>query len=685
MYGYLFKILSVIDINMKSDQPILKVNNLKTYFHASQGIARAVDGVSFEINQGETFALVGESGCGKSVTALSIIQLVPEPAGYIAEGSVCYKGIDVVKLSESEKRQIRGNEISMIFQEPMTSLNPVITIGDQILEAITLHQKLDKPKAKRKAIDMLNLVGIPDPEERFKDYPHQFSGGMKQRVMIAIALSCQPGLLIADEPTTALDVTIQAQVLKLIKELQKEMGAAVLLITHNLGVVAEVAEKVAVMYAGKIVETANCDDLFNSPLHPYTVKLLESLPTRQKRGGELQTIPGRVPKATNYLPGCRFAHRCHKVMPICYEIMPELLKIRDGHDVACHIYTEKIPVSASKEPKTAQINPQSEFFEHRETILQAKGLKVHFDIKKGLFKRTVGYIKAVDGVDMNIPKGGTLALVGESGCGKTTIGKALLQLVQSTDGSIVYDNADLLKLKGKKLLPYRRKLQIIFQDPYSSLNPKMMVGDIIQEGMTVHKIGANKKEREEIAKELMPKVGLDPEMLYRYPHEFSGGQRQRIGIARCLAVNPEFIVCDEATSALDVSVQAQILNLLKQLQREFNLTYLFITHDLSIVEYFADEVIVMYLGRIVERGTVSEIFDDFKHPYTKALLSAIPKIDSKDGRKIIQLEGDVPSPANPPSGCHFHPRCPDVMPICREKYPEERQFNHSHSCRCHLI
>ncbi|MBM3211164.1 dipeptide ABC transporter ATP-binding protein [Candidatus Poribacteria bacterium] len=370
-------------------------------------------------------------------------------------------------------------------------------------------------------------------------------------------------------------------------------------------------------------------------------------------------------------------------MPMCYNIMPETIKMGNGHEVACHLYQEKSYAISQIDSAPVELKLQDKSVEER-PIIQAKGLKVYFDIKKGLFKRTAGYIKAVDGVDISISKGSTLALVGESGCGKTTMGKALLQLIQPADGSIIYDGVDLLRLSGKELLPYRRKLQIIFQDPYSSLNPRMMVGEIIQEGMSVHNIGSNRKERRELVEDIMKKVGLDPDMVYRYPHEFSGGQRQRIVIARCLAVKPEFLICDEATSALDVSVQAQILNLLKDLQQEFDLTYLFITHDLSIVEYFAHEVMVMYLGRIVEQGLAWEIFDDPKHPYTKALLSAIPRVDPKSGRKIIQLEGDVPSPSNPPKGCHFHSRCPYVKPICKEIYPEETRFSSKHICRCYI-
>jgi peptide/nickel transport system ATP-binding protein len=507
---------------------------------------------------------------------------------------------------------------------------------------------------------------------------------MKQRVMIAIALSCQPGLLIADEPTTALDVTIQAEILALIRQLQREFSTSVLLITHDLGVVAEMANRIAVMYAGKIVELAERQRLFENPCHPYTMKLIESLPSRQKRGYSLTTIEGRVPRATNYPEGCRFAARCHRAMEGCDAILPRLLAIEPNHRVACHLYDEAF-ASKVKRATVHEAPRKQELIHPKETpLIESHGLCVYFPIKKGLLKRTVGYVKAVDGVDLVIRKGQIFALVGESGCGKTTFGRGLLQLVRPIDGEVRYDGVDLTKLGRNELHPYRRKLQIIFQDPYSSLNPRMMVGNIIQEGMTAHGIAANQNEREERIQTLMSQVGLDPDMIHRYPHEFSGGQRQRIGIARCLAVNPEFLVCDEATSSLDVSVQAQILNLLEQLQNEYDLTYLFITHNLSLVEYFADEVAVMYLGRIVERGTTEEIFDTPKHPYTRALLSAIPQIDSQTGRKFIRLSGDVPSPINPPIGCHFHPRCPEAMPRCQDDYPDEISITPTHVCRCFL-
>ncbi|MDE0401171.1 MAG: ABC transporter ATP-binding protein [Candidatus Poribacteria bacterium] len=674
-------------------EALLSVQNLKTYFRTPEGLARAVDGISFDIAPNEIFALVGESGCGKSVTALSVIQLVAQPAGFIAGGAIYYNGQDITRLPEVEKRKIQGNDIAMVFQEPMTSLNPVFTIGYQISEAIRQHQDLRGTAARNAAIEMLDLVGIPEPAARYDEYPHQMSGGMKQRVMIAMALSCRPGLLIADEPTTALDVTIQAQILELIQRLQQELQMAVLLITHDLGVVGNIADRVAVMYAGKIAEIGTWKQLYETPQHPYTVKLLESTPARDKRGTQLHTIAGRVPKATDYNDGCRFADRCPKVMDGCETITPTLHAINGGeHNVACHLYNPEPPFSAvttgatklELETDTNKIEESSTQSADTQPQLQVKNLCVHYPIQKGIFKRTVGYVYAVDDVTLDIPHGKTLALVGESGSGKTSFGKGILRLGVPVKGDLIYDGDNITTVTRQHLHPYRKQMQIIFQDPYASLNPRMTVGAIIQEGMQAHDIGESTEARQNRVAELMQRVGLSPDMVTRYPHEFSGGQRQRIGIARCLAVDPEFIVCDEATSALDVSVQAQILNLLKSLQTDFNLTYLFITHNLSVVEYFADEVAVMYLGRIVERGTTEEIFDSPKHPYTQALLSAVPKMDPQTGVEKIQLEGDVPSPINRPSGCYFHPRCPEVMSICKDVYPDETRFTQTHSCNCYL-
>ena len=614
------------------ETPTLKVEDLKTYFKTPNGLAKSVDGVSFEIPRGSTFALVGESGCGKSVSALSIIQLVPEPAGFIAGGKILLNGEDIVPLDEREKREIRGNKISMIFQEPMTSLNPVFTIGEQVMETITLHQRKSRVEARDAAITMLGRVGLPEPQRLIDEYPHTLSGGQRQRVMIAMALACRPDLLIADEPTTALDVTIQDQILKLIRELKESLGTAVLLITHNMALVYRNADDVGVMYAGKLVETAPSKILFKNPMHPYTIKLLRSIPGQEKRGHSLDTISGTVPPATSYPVGCHFSGRCPREMQGCATIEPLLVQRAQGHLVACHLHDAEFMSSSGSTPLKKEPDPLAVISiptESRETLVEVKGLKTWYPIRKGLLKRIAGHVKAVDGIDLSIRKGTTLALVGESGCGKTTAGKSIIRLIKPTDGAIVFKGRDLAALSEKELKAQRSLMQIIFQDPYSSLNPRLTVKETIEEGLRTLRPGMTRAERTAKTASVLQRVGLLPEMAGRYPHEFSGGQRQRIGIARALAVDPEFIVCDEAVSALDVSVQAQILNLLKSIQRDFGLSFLFITHDLGVVEYMADEVAVMYAGRIVERNTAAKIFSEPKHAYTKKLLAAIPKIDKK--------------------------------------------------------
>lgn len=611
---------------------VVEVKNLRTYFKTPQGLSRAVDGVSFSIEPGETFALVGESGCGKTVTALSIIQLVPAPQGYIAGGEIRLGDREITGLPEREKRKLRGNNVSMIFQEPMTSLNPVFTIGDQITEAIILHQKKSAAEARTIAVEMLARVGFEEPDRLFDEYPHRFSGGMRQRVMIAIALSCRPDLLIADEPTTALDVTIQEQILELMKELQSSLGTAILLITHNLALVYQNARRVAVMYGGKIVESASTRVLFRDPMHPYTLKLLRSIPGIEKRGSTLDTIIGTVPPATEFPVGCRFSGRCPREMEGCLAVEPVLAERAKGHMVACHLFDSEFmakPYSKSLQrvypvPTALTVAPSK-----REPIVEVRGLKTYYPIRKGVFRKVVGHVKAVDGIDLTIRRGSTLALVGESGCGKTTAGKSIIQLIKPTAGSILFSGEDLTTLTERELKRYRSLMQIIFQDPYSSLNPRMMAGDIIEEGLKSLKPELDKAARSVKVEQSLDIVGLTPEMARRYPHEFSGGQRQRVGIARVLAVEPQFIICDEATSALDVSVQAQILNLLKSIQRDFGISLLFITHDLAVVEFMADEVAVMHGGRIVETGPTEEIFASPKDPYTRALLKAVPRIDER--------------------------------------------------------
>jgi len=660
---------------------LLRIQNLQTCFDTSRGVLRAVDGVSFDICKGETFALLGESGCGKSMTALSLMQLVPEPAGYIRAGSIHLDGVDILQNSEAQMRQVRGNRIAMIFQEPQTSLNPVLTVGDQISETVCQHTTLRNNLAKQRVIELLDAVGIPDPSRRYGEYPHQLSGGMKQRIMIAIALAGEPDLLIADEPTTALDVTIQAQVLDLLKKIQAETGMAILLITHDLGVVAGMADRVGVMYAGQIVELANSEQFFKTPRHPYAEKLFASLPGDMKRGQALAVIKGSVPPLTQTFRGCRFVDRCDYTLGVCHDTIPTWL----DSQVRCHRYDQQWQSLFESQPthvaKNDKINRQAP---SEDLLLQVNDLKVHFPVHQGLLRRVTGCVKAVDEISLSIRRGHTLALVGESGCGKTTVGKGLLQLLPVTSGEVIYEGVDLCGQSGSKMRHLRSDLQIIFQDPYASMNPRMLVGDIIAEGMIAQNTVKTKQQRGERTRQLLEQVGLSADSINRYPHEFSGGQRQRICIARALAVNPKLIVCDEPTSALDVSVQAQILNLLQKLQSELQLSFLFITHNISVVEYLAHEVAVMYLGRIVEQGSVDEVLQSPKHPYTQALLSAVPVIDAKTKKQVIQLEGDLPSPMNPPIGCHFHPRCVHVVAACHDHYPDAVSFSATHTVRCHL-
>lgn len=658
---------------------LLRVHNLRTQFRQEGAPVRAVDGVSFEIEAGQTFALVGESGCGKSVTALSAMRLLPV-GGQITSGEVLFNGVDVLRIPESDMRSYRGARMAMIFQDPMTALNPVMSIGDQIAEAVQVHRSVSQAEARQRSIDLLHQVGIPSPEQRCDEFAHQLSGGMRQRAMIAIALASEPELLIADEPTTALDVTIQAEILALLKDLQQQTGMALWLITHDLGIVAEMADQVAVMYAGELVEVAPSSVFFSRPLHPYTHKLFAALPEIDKRDTALSTLPGSVPSLNQSFSGCRFAPRCGHATDRCQADTPELRDLGENQRVRCHYAGE---VSSSELRGDAWVAAQPD--RATDASLSVRDLKIHFPIRKGLFKRTVGWVKAVDGVSFDVPPGQTLALVGESGCGKTTLGKGILRLIEPTGGEVWYRERCLNQLSRQAMQQSRADLQMIFQDPFSSMNPRMLIGEILEEGMRSLQPDMLPEQRRVRAETLLQQVGLSREAMQRYPHEFSGGQRQRICIARALAVNPSLIVCDEPTSALDVSVQAQILNLLQQLQQERGLSYLFISHDLAVVAYLADSVAVMYLGRIVEYGTVGEVMDSPSHPYTQALLAAVPKPDSDGSRPVLRLGDVMPSPANPPSGCHFHPRCPKAMPDCASVDPQTIALSDSHQVRCLLF
>ncbi|HVP08229.1 MAG TPA: dipeptide ABC transporter ATP-binding protein [Burkholderiales bacterium] len=603
----------------------MAVSGLRTELEASAGTVHAVDGLDFELRKGECFALVGESGCGKSMTALSLMRLLPE-AGRIAGGRVLLGERDLLALPEAAMRAVRGRRVAMIFQEPATALNPVLTVGRQIAEVIERHRGERNPSDK--VLALLEAVGLPDPQSRLEQYPFQLSGGQKQRVMIAAALAAEPEVLIADEPTTALDVTVQAQILDLLAKLQAERGMALLLITHDLGIVARMAQRVAVMYAGEIVEVAGRDAFFAAPQHPYAQKLFAALPSPEKRGGELSVIAGQVPPLTGGFSGCRFAERCELAYARCRSEAPKLIAPPGGGParlVRCHLREQGLDETrapAAQRPEETQIAAGS-----LPVVARLQDLKVHFPIRKGLFRRTVGWVKAVDGISLEVRAGRTLALVGESGCGKTTAGKALLRLLEPTGGTVTFAGRDLATLSRAELRAARGGMQIVFQDPYASLDPRMRVAEILAEGMQSLGVGGDERGRRKRIEGLLEQVGLPPAALARYPHEFSGGQRQRIAIARALAVEPRLIVCDEPTSALDVSVQAQILNLLKSLQDRLGVAYLFITHNMAVVQYLAHEVAVMVQGRIVEQGAAAQVLYAPRHPYTAELLAAVPTLD----------------------------------------------------------
>ncbi len=701
--------------------PLLSVRDLRTYFDEDGRVVRAVDGVSFDLQRGETLGIVGESGSGKSVTNLSIMRLVPTPPGRIVSGDVVFDGRDLRAASAAEMRAIRGKRIAMIFQDPMTSLNPFMRISRQLMEVTELHLGHSRAEARAHAIRMLEHVGIPDAASRADGYPHEFSGGMRQRVMIAMALSCKPELLIADEPTTALDVTIQAQILDLIQKLKRETGASVVLITHDLGVVAGMTDRIIVMYAGKIMERASTADLFAKPANPYTRGLLLSVPDPTAASqSELYQIPGLPPDVAQLPPGCPFAPRCDRVEEICKHEFPPFVQVAPDHHSLCH-FADDVYLSGAGSRLCAggasaslavarQTSERAKAGAGRadtagrageaggagraggagETLISIADLKVHFDLGGGsLFDRVTGgsatrrVVKAVDGVSLDIKKGETLGLVGESGCGKTTLGRAVLRLVEPTAGRVMFRGADIAAMPVAELRRERRHMQMIFQDPYASLDPRMTIGQIIAEPIETFGLAEGPEKAARI-QELMSTVGLSGRFINRYPHEFSGGQQQRIGIARALATDPDFIVADEPISALDVSIQAQIINLIEHLRRERNLTYLFISHDLRAIRHTSDRVAVMYLGKIVELADARALYDTPLMPYTKALISAVPLPDPvvEASRQRMVLEGDVPSPINPPSGCRFHTRCPYAVADCSRVEPSLVEITPHHYAAC---
>lgn len=666
--------------------PLLQIKDLHTDIEIRSGVVRALSGVDLHVNPGETLGIVGESGSGKTMTALSLMGLLPQ-GGKVSSGSIILDGQDLTQLPLKDKRKLRGTKVGMIFQDPLTSLNPTMKIGLQVCEPLRVHEKLSKREALARAVEILKRVGMPRPEVVINNYPHQLSGGMRQRVMIAMALVCKPRILIADEPTTALDVTTQMQILDLIDELRDEYKMGVILITHDLGVVAGHTDRVAVMYAGRIVETAPTKTLFTEPKHRYTSSLMAALPERALEAGtKLFSIPGAPPSLTNLPKGCRFAARCLWATDECRAGYPDLSG-DDSHTFSCfHPVQEgdespavlQAKLDSGKAEDAVEGAPQIS----HEVLLDVKEASREYESAgSGFFKRNKGVVSAVDRVSISVKKGETYGLVGESGCGKSTVGRLIAGLEPPSGGAIELDGRDLATLKGRDAVRIHRDVQMMFQDSYAAMDPRMRIDQILAEPMSIQKTG-NARQIAERIMEILEQVGLTEEVLDRYPHEFSGGQLQRLGFARSLTLAPDLIVADEPVSALDVSVQAQVLNLMKDLQQELGLSYLFISHDLAVVQYMADRIGVMYLGRIVEEGPAHEVVKNPKHPYTKALIDSIPVPDPefKHDESAIKLTGEPPSAVNPPEGCRFRPRCPFAGEECKV---QPMLTDETHRVACH--
>ncbi|MHB1987514.1 MAG: ABC transporter ATP-binding protein [Acidimicrobiales bacterium] len=677
---------------------ILEVSQLRTEFHLRKANVGAVDGISFTVAPGECVGLVGESGCGKSTAGLSIMQLLPNVGHIVGESSIKLNGRELVGLSEKELQKVRGNEVGMIFQDPMTSLNPTMTIGRQIAEGVRIHRGVSRKEAQDRALEVLTLVGMPRPSERLAYYPHQLSGGLRQRVMIAIALACEPQLIIADEPTTALDVTIQAQILNLIDDLRQRLHTAVILITHDMGVIAGRTDRVMVMYAGKIVEGAETGELFHKMRHPYASALLQSIPKLEQDSTQrLYNIPGIPPDLAQKLDNCRFNPRCPNATERCRTEEPPLEQdsANPEHEFACFHPVgssdgQEVPVLVATPEERAAMLERAERrvneLAARQPLLEITNLVKEFPVTSGaITQRRVGSVKAVSDVSFTVREGETFGLVGESGCGKTTIGRLIVGLEKPNNGSISFGGVDVTKLHGHELRRKRRDMQLMFQDPYSSLDPRMRVGSILREPLIVQGIGS-KREQVERVNELISEVGLSRRAFDLYPHEFSGGQRQRIGFARALALNPQLIVADEPVSALDVSIQAQILNMMKSLQERHHLSYVMISHDLAVVKYLADRIGVMYLGKLMEFGPSQAIYERPAHPYTRGLIDTIPVAEPTLARaKLHQpIKGELPSAIDPPSGCRFRTRCPFAQDLCAEQEPPLQLYSSGHYAACHF-
>ena len=670
---------------------LLEVRDLRTYIYTRRGVVQAVNGASFSVQRGETLGIVGESGSGKSMTCLSIMRLLPEPGGRIVGGTILFNGEDLLHKSAEEMRQIRGAQIAMILQDPMASLNPAFTVGTQIAEPLRLHRGLRGREVRTRVVELLQQVGISAPEQRVTAFPHQMSGGMRQRVAGAIAISCQPSLLLADEPTTSLDVTIQAQYLRLLKDLQRQTNVALIFVTHDLGIVAKMCDRVAVMYAGQIVESGTTRDIFTQPRHPYTIALLNCLPTLTRGREPLATIEGQPPDLAHLPPGCSFAPRCPLAQAQCHTTSPPLEEFLTGHSVACW-RTEQTADSVgvlqwSSRQAENHVGTQEHGLRPRNgvVILEAQGLTKHFPVTRGLlFSRTIGTVKAVDGIDFCLRQGETLGIVGESGCGKTTTARLVLSLERATGGSLQFRGQEIAMLTGQAWRDYRRAVQAVFQDPYSSLNPRLTIAKTVSEPLLETAGDLSKAAIATRVAEVLSAVGLRPAMAALYPHELSGGQRQRVALARALTTNPDCILLDEPVSALDVSIRAQVMNLLRQLQDRLGVSYILIAHDLAVVKYVSQHIGVMYLGKLVETAASAELYAHPLHPYTQVLLSNALPAHPEDVHAEVILPGEVPSPFNPPGGCRFHSRCPQAMPVCAEVEPSLRESSPGHSVACHL-
>lgn len=668
---------------------LLSVKGVQTNFITTGKCVKAVVDATFDLDRGEIIGVVGESGSGKSVTMMSILKLI-NPPGKVVGGEVYLEGVEgnILELDpkSEEMRAIRGGKIAMIFQEPMTSLNPVLTVGYQIAESLIMHKHCLKEEARQLAIELLKAVRIPDAEQRYDDYPMQFSGGMRQRIMIAIALAGDPDVLIADEATTALDVTIQAQLLEMMRDIAKERGVAIIIVTHNMGVVARYADRIYVMYSGSVVETAPTRELFKSPEHPYTRGLLAAIPRlTDSKERVLVPIDGLLPDASCRAPYCAFFDRCKYRTDHCKEHpVPALRETGEGHFSACLYSKEQLDARERELASDVKRAPEKHISD--EAVLTVKGLSKRFSVRAGLFQKKVGEVHALENVSFEVKKGETLGLVGESGCGKSTLARCIMRAYEPNEGEIFFNGRDIARLKEGRLRDVRKDVAMVFQDPFSSLDPRQTAESIVGESLKIHKLCKTEQEYQDRVDEMFRLVELDPELKKRVPHEFSGGQRQRLGIARALASDPKLIICDEPISALDVSVQAQIINLLERIQSELGVSYIFIAHDLAVVKHISDRIMVMYLGTVVEIASCEEIYENPLHPYTQALLVAVPTADpeAEIGREALRLDSEIPSVMDRPKGCPFSNRCPKATERCRAEHPGMYRMAEGHEVACFL-